>query len=110
MGQNGGQRPGAGRKAKADKFKVPIAKAEQRIADRLPVLIDKMLELADGVPVEDVNPVTGEVSVYKTPPDRQALIYLIDRIMGKPTQRKELSFPKPLHEMTDDELRAIAES
>lgn len=43
-------------------------------------------------------------------PDRQANIYLTDRIMGKPTDRKEHLFPdKPLEDMSDDELRAIVE-
>jgi hypothetical protein len=89
MATNGGARPGAGRKAKAEKFKQPIAKAEKRIADKLPYLIDKMFELADGVLVEDINPVTFKASVYREKPDRTALVYLIDRIMGKPIERKE---------------------
>jgi hypothetical protein len=89
MATNGGARPGAGRKAKAEKFKQPIARAEKRIADKLPYLIDKMFELADGVLVEDINPVTFKASVYREKPDRAALVYLIDRIMGKPVERQE---------------------
>lgn len=86
MASKGGARPGAGRKPKAEKFKQPIAKAEKRIADRLPSLIDKMLDLADGVLVEETD-LNGEKTVYQRPPDRVALIYLIDRIMGKPTEQ-----------------------
>jgi hypothetical protein len=109
MGQNGGARPGAGRKPKDEKFKQPIAKAEKRIADRLPSLIENLFALADGVMVQE-ELVPGAPIVYKRAPDRQANEYLINRIMGKPTDRKEHAFPdKPLSEMTEEELRAIAE-
>lgn len=134
---SGGARPNAGRKLKTDKFKQPIAKAEKRIADRLPELIDNMFHLAMGgyERVEEQYAPAGSLYVGsgahtrlmypdKDPDelvlvkrtvsiadkDRTANQYLIDRIMGKPTERREHSFPKPLEEMTDDELRAIAES
>ena len=108
---HGGAREGAGRKAKPDKFKIPIARAEKKIADKLPMLIDKALELAEGVLVEDFNIVTMQTSVYQKPPDLGAIKYLVDRIMGKPTERKELTFPeKPYEEMTEDELREIRDS
>lgn len=107
--QHGGARPGAGRKPKDEKFKVPIAKAEKKIADKLPWLVDQALELAAGVWVEEPS-ITGRV-VYQKPPDREAIKYLMDRIMGKPTDRREITTPdKPLSEMTTDELRAILES
>ena len=109
--KNGGARPGAGRKPKDEKFKVPIAKAEKKIADKLPMLIDKALELAEGVLVEDFNIVTMQTSIYQKPPDLGAIKYLVDRIMGKPTERKEITTPdKPLEEMSDDELRGILQS
>lgn len=63
----------------------PIAQAEKRIADRLPSLIDKMFELAEGVMVEEQT-MAGAV-VYQRPPDRTAIQYLADRIMGKPTEK-----------------------
>lgn len=110
MGQNGGARPGAGRKPKAEKFKLPIAKAEKKIADRLPWLVDKAMELAEGVVIQEPD-AEGSPRIYQRPPDRQAIQYLLDRIMGKPTERKEITMPdKPLSEMTEDELRAILES
>lgn len=89
--KNGGARPGAGRKPKDEKFKIPIAKAEKKIADKLPMLVDKALELAEGVLVEDINIITLERSVYQKPPDLGAIKYLLDRIMGKPTERRELT-------------------
>ena len=89
MGQNGGARPGAGRKPKDEKFKQPIARAEKQIADRLPWLIDRMMELAEGVRVEKYG-LTGLV-VYQQAPDYKAIAYLVDRIMGKPTERREIT-------------------
>ena len=88
--QNGGARPGAGRKAKRDKNGTAIQQAERRIRDRLPELVDRMFELANGVLVE--VSIDGR-SVYQRAPDYKALSYLIDRIMGKPTERKEVSGP-----------------
>lgn len=67
----------------------PVRAAEARIVDRLPRLIENLMVLADGVMVEDVNIVTGEVGVYKRPPDRAANEYLINRVMGKPTDKTE---------------------
>lgn len=105
---NGGARPGAGRKPKAEKYERQINSAEKKIADKLPFLVDKLLELSEGVLVEKAGP-TGRV-IYQQPPDRAAAQYLLDRIMGKPTEHKEHTFPdKPLTEMSEDELRAIAE-
>lgn len=89
---HGGARPGAGRKPKREKYESAVAQAERRIADRLPWLIDKMLELAGGVAVQEADK-DGVLTVYTRPPDRQATEYLINRVMGKPTERKEISGP-----------------
>lgn len=87
MAGTGGARPGAGRKPRAEKFARPIAAAEKKIADRLPWLIDKEFELAEGVLIEEQT-LVGPI-VYQKPPDRQAIEYLINRVMGKPTERHE---------------------
>jgi hypothetical protein len=108
MAGTGGARPGAGRKKKTVKFETQIQKAESMIADRLPWLVDKAMELAEGVYVEKPG-LTGSF-IYQLPPDMGAIKYLVDRIMGKPTERKELTLEKPLEEMTEDELRHILES
>ncbi len=107
--RNGGARPGAGRKPKAEQFKVPIAKAEKKIADKLPWLIEQALELATGVVVQEWG--KDGPRIYLRPPDMKAIAYLVDRIMGKPTEHKEHTFPdKPYEDMTEDELRAIRDS
>ena len=88
--QNGGARPGAGRKPKAEQFKVPIAKAEKKIVDHLPAILDNMFALAKGVSVLGSNS-AGEEVVYVKPPDYKANEYLLNRIMGKPTERQEVT-------------------
>ena len=84
----GGARPGAGRKPKAEKFETAISRAEKRIVDKLPDLIDNMMDLAAGVVVEETD-ANGDKKIYERPPDRQACEYLINRIMGRPTERSE---------------------
>lgn len=49
-----------------------------------------MEALADGIYVEEQD-ATGKRIVYRRPPDRAANEYLINRVMGKPTDRTELS-------------------
>jgi hypothetical protein len=100
-GKNGGARPGAGRKRKAEKFAAPIAKAEKRIADRLPQIIDNLLVLAEGVKFVELDRdgkplelVEGDVATYVTAPDRQANEYLANRIMGKPIDKREITGPE----------------
>lgn len=89
---NGGARPGAGRKSKAVKYAGQVVEAENRIADRLPALIDNMFALADGVTVQEAT-YDGTTRVFTRPPDRQANEYLINRILGKPTERREIAGP-----------------
>jgi hypothetical protein len=63
----------------------PVRAAEKKIADLLPWLVDKMVELVEGVEVQETDR-RGQIKVYTTPPDRQAAEYLMDRVMGKATQ------------------------
>lgn len=84
----GGARPGAGRPRKSDKYAGQVVAAENQIADRLPQYIDNMARLADGIYRQDEDE-DGNRYVYLTPPDRQANEYLINRILGKPTEKQE---------------------
>lgn len=81
-------RRGPGRPAKADKFGGQVAAAEQLVADRLPFLVEKLFELADGVHREQRLP-SGQVRVYRERPDFKACEYLLNRILGRPTERHE---------------------
>ena len=87
---SGGARPGSGRKPKP-KHTAAVRKAEKRIADRLPDLVDNMFILAEGVRVEKMTiGVDGpQTAVFQEPPNFKALEYLMNRIMGKPTERQE---------------------
>lgn len=99
----------AGRPPKADKYAGAISKAEGRIAKNLIRYIENMEALADGIYVEEL--INGEIRmVFKRPPDRQANEYLINRVMGKPTERQELSGPDrgPIPVETFDYGAAIA--
>ena len=117
-GQSGN--PG-GRPKKADKFAAPISRAERQIADKLPQLIENMLLLANGgyevvseewAPAGSLYVGTGRAveKMYPGKPDDEIVLvkrtvsiaskdraanqYLIDRIMGKPTERQEVSGPE----------------
>jgi hypothetical protein len=78
-----------GRPRKADQYAGQIASAERIIADRLPSLLVNMMTLADGVTVQEVT--LDGLRVYTRPPDRQANEYLINRILGKPTECREIT-------------------
>jgi hypothetical protein len=113
MAGTGGARPGAGRKKKKDKFARPIARAEKQICDHLPELIDLQMSRARGVLLvnteqevgalltmlqqefgdnDDVRSLKEKIEqIFTREPDERALEYLINRIMGKPTERKEVT-------------------
>ncbi len=96
MAGTGGARPGAGRKRKAVKHVTAINQAEAQIKDRLPDIVDALMASAVGLWVEQKdslgnvleNP-DGTTKVYRTNPDVKAGMYLVDRILGKPTERTE---------------------
>lgn len=83
--QHGGARPRAGRKPKAERFESQISQAEQRAADRLPQLVDKLLEAAlDGFErVHDTYEPAGTIQI-----DR------VETSEGKAIRTKELAFPR----------------
>jgi hypothetical protein len=88
-----------------------VAEAEKRIAGRLPCLIDRLIDLAIGVPVIKTSaelrsvietleaachdPAEFEAALekvswlYSTPPDRQSIQYLVERVMGKQSTEKD---------------------
>jgi hypothetical protein len=117
-GQSGNPK---GRPKKSEKHAGAVAKAEKQIADRLPSLIENMLHLAyggyerveeqwapagslfigtgkDAMPMYPDKDTDEMVLVKRTvsiaDKDRAANQYLIDRIMGKPTERQEVSGPE----------------
>jgi hypothetical protein len=89
---HGGRRPGAGRKRTRVELVPVIEEADLQIAGRLPHLIEKLFELAEGVNVQGCS-LDGEEKVYTRPPCYKSLSYLVDRVMGRPTQATEVSGP-----------------
>lgn len=66
---------------------------EKRVVDKIgkegKFIVGKLFELIDGVYVVDkLKSVQGkeEVRYYKTPPSLNAIIYALDRVLGKPKQ------------------------
>ena len=91
----GGARKGAGRpKASVRVLERAIKQAEAKaivnVAEQAQAYLENRLlknlknlgELADGISKEDTE-------AYGLPPDRQANVYLLDRYLGKPTERVE---------------------
>jgi hypothetical protein len=88
MAARGGARPGSGRKPSVIKRAAhasPIQQTEAKISGKLPWLVDQMLILAEGVQIQKTD-ARGRTRVWSEPPDRAAIEYLMDRVMGKPTQ------------------------
>lgn len=97
-----------GRPRKADLYGGHIRAAEDKVADRLPELFDNLFALAGGIWIEEEDG-EGTRRVYRRPPCRQSNEYLINRIMGKPTEVQEVSgfdgsALKILVEYTDDPI------
>lgn len=70
--------------------KEALSRAEERLARDVLRRIQAMERLAEGVWVEET--LDGERRiVYRKPPDRLALQYLIDRAMGRPPQSYEVT-------------------
>lgn len=105
--KRGGRRVGAGRKPKAvNRLRAEIvAEAEKTICENLPCLIENMVVLANGgyqrveekwePSIEKAGElVLVERKVSVADRDRAANQYLIDRVLGKPTERHEHDFSK----------------
>lgn len=83
--------------------KMTIEEAENAITSHLPQLLDRLNDLAMGVLVQviesttAIDPITGEEvitpvrRIYQRPPDKDALKYLTERVLGRVPQRVELS-------------------
>ena len=64
-------------------------KVVKRIGNKGKYLVDKLFELIEGVYLVDrVKEVKGkeEIKYYKIPPNLSAIVYALDRVLGKPKQ------------------------
>jgi hypothetical protein len=93
--RRGGARPGSGRKPRPTTLVVNDFNqvARDLIGPRLPMLLEDLFVLACGVKIQDFDRDGKVIEVYTTPPDRQACEYLINRLLGKPTEKNEVSGP-----------------
>lgn len=87
----GGPRPGSGRPRSTVVHESAVRKAETKIRDRLPWLVDSLFAEAEGIWVEEIMPDGETRTVYKTPPNLKSIIYLVDRVMGKPKQAVDVT-------------------
>lgn len=76
-----------GRKPKRSRTGL-VAAAEQRLRDRLPELLDALVDAALGAFLL-VETEAGAKRVYRRPPDTKAAIYLVERVLGKPVSIRE---------------------
>lgn len=78
--------PKLGRPKKSDIYGGHIRRVENVIADHLPEFVDNLMRIAKGVFIE-VELKDGTKRIYQEAPCRQSNEYLLNRIMGKPTER-----------------------
>lgn len=80
--------------ARHNSYKEKIAKkVEKRIGEQFETLVDNAMQLAQGITVAEVQE-DGGVKAWTEKPNLNAIIYLLDRLMGKPTQRQEIKDDK----------------
>ena len=92
--RRGGKRLGAGRKAAAVKVlqRELIDTVNATIAPQVARILKNLFALADGIMVRQET--KDGPTIYSQPPDRQANIYLLDRVIGKPTEPHTVSGPE----------------
>lgn len=93
-------KPGSGRIPKAQTYQSQIRSAEDLIADKLPNVAEALIDLALGVFVWETPTQMAErlardpggsrqlQRIYHEPPNLRAAQYLMDRIAGRPVERK----------------------
>lgn len=107
----GGSRPGAGRKPLREKYERHINQAEKKIADKLPQLVDVLMKQALGQILVQEELEDGP-EIHAVAPDRKAGEYLVNRILGRPTEHHELTGadggPIEFDDLSDTERAARA--
>lgn len=82
-----------------NKNKAIKEKLEERVVKKVgskgKFIVDKLFELINGVYIvedEKINPKTGKIErikSYREKPDLKAIMYALDRVLGRPTERVE---------------------
>ena len=95
----GGRQKGSKNKTTVEK-EMALKVLQDKILEKWEVLINKKLELAEGVFVmkpinKNGQPVEG--NIYKEKPDKESLEYLFSMVVGKPTQAVDINATKPIY-------------
>jgi len=104
---SGGARAGAGRKKVGDILKLPIERLKADIEMLAPLIGPSLRELVQGIYVEE-HYGKGLVRVYQQPPNVQAIQEVLNRTMGKVTDKIEHSGELTLSVKTLEEIKARA--
>lgn len=62
---------------------------QEHLSSRLDSYLERLDELADGIWILYRAPDGSVTKTYRRPPDPKVLMYLVDRLIGKPTQQLE---------------------
>ena len=84
-------------------------KVTKRIGKKGKYLTDKLFELIDGIYIETNND-GKKIKYYKQPPNLQAIIYALDRVLGKPKQYVERNDEKSGIVLVEHVIRNLANS
>lgn len=87
---HGGRRPGAGRKPKVELLAGPIERIKADIEELAPLVGPSLRELVEGIWVEETDR-KGNHRVYQQPPNLGAIVEVINRTLGKVTEKHEVT-------------------
>ena len=83
-------------------------KVVKRIGKKGKYMVDKIFELIEGIYVVD-NVAGKAVRYYKTPPNLSAIIYALDRVLGKPKQTVDKTEEKRGVFVVEHIIKSLAE-
>ena len=82
-------------------------KVSKKIGRKGKYLTDKLFELIEGVYLMDKQK-GGTIKYYQVPPNLNAIIYALDRVLGKPVARSEVSEEKKGVVLVEHIIRNLA--
>src|SRR3990167_5633456 len=82
-------------------------KVSKKIGRKGKYLTDKLFELIEGVYVMDKRK-DGNIKYYQVPPNLNAIIYALDRVLGKPVARSEITEEKKGVVLVEHIIRNLA--
>ena len=83
-------------------------KVSKKIGQKGKYLTDKLFELIEGVYIVDKSVPGKELKYYQVPPNLNAIIYALDRVLGKPKQQIESTEEKKGLILVEHVIRNLA--